>query len=108
MKKNEDYNFIAKVKDIRKAGIFVKDDIVVYAIKEKFYCFSKNCPHLPEVGNLGIGEFCPINKTVKCPAHNITFCLNTGAPVKEAHRRIGAMALYEPIELEGNLYIKIK
>jgi len=107
MKKNEDYHFIGLSADIKKAGVFVKDHLVVYYAEGRFYCFSKQCPHLPEVGDLSIGAFCPINKTVKCPAHAVTYCLNTGIPVREAHRRLGSLDLYEPIELEGNLFIKI-
>lgn len=108
MKTDEDYHFLAPTRDIKKAGVFVKDNLAVFYVEGRFYCINKNCPHMPEVGDLSIGEFCPINKTVKCPVHSITYCLSTGIPVKEAHRRIGALDLYEPIEVEGNLYIKMK
>jgi nitrite reductase/ring-hydroxylating ferredoxin subunit len=108
MKTVEDYQFIATAEDVKRAGVFVKDNLVVYYAGDAFYCFSKSCPHVPEVGDFSIGTFCPVNKTVKCPAHSVTFCLNTGIPVKDAHKRIGMLDLYEPIVLEGDLFIKIK
>lgn len=106
METNEDYQFIAPIEEIIKADGFVKDNLVIYYAGGKFFCFSRKCPHMPELGDLSLGIFCPVNKTIKCPEHRFTYCLNNGIPIKEGHKRYGVLDIYEPIILEGNLFIK--
>lgn len=106
METNEDYQFIARTEDIIKADGFVKGDLVIYYANEKFYCFSRKCPHMPELGDLSLGEFCPVNKTIKCAEHRFTYCVKSGIPIKDGHKRFGALDIFEPVILEGNLFIK--
>lgn len=109
MKTNDDYQFIAKIDEVKQTGLFVKGAIIIYYAEDKFYCFSKRCPHMPDIGDLSLGEFCPIKKTVKCHKHPITYDLASGTPIKETHKRIaGALNFYDILVLGEDLYIKVK
>jgi nitrite reductase/ring-hydroxylating ferredoxin subunit len=107
MKPDNEYIYFAPTAYVKSKGTLVKDGIVVHYVDDVFYGYHSQCPHKPEEGNLSIGTFCPLKKTVICNIHHFEFCIKSGENIKEPLRKFGGLRLLTVYEEDANLYIKI-
>ena len=99
--------YFAPLEFVKQMGTYAKEGIVVHYADEKFIAHSSRCPHMPDIGNLGLGTLCRDTMQITCPNHRFKFCVISGKNKNALQSvRYGDLEIYTVIAEDGNLYIK--